>query len=274
MGNPTASTGPDEDLALLERLVQNRLCGEVATPVGSCVGNCRRLVAGDADCTLGLSDWRTASLDDAIDAVEALGGRRLRGHADEERGFIQPEGTLAGVREHHDVLADFVAAGGGRVLVATGHPVLLPHYAAVAAALARAGCLLLSPLADGREVTTTSEGSSGSVAYVDGVAASYHDGSVRHTHRAEYMESMLDELGSGLPDLVVGDHGFAGAAIEAGIATLSIADVNDPALPLAQARNRTRGVLLVDDGLRPDLFAPVSQAILGWSEAGPRRPAS
>jgi hypothetical protein len=35
------------------------------------------------------------------------------------------------------------------------------------------------------------------------------------------------------------DHGFAGAAIERGIPTLSIADVNDPALPLAQLRGRT-----------------------------------
>ena len=90
----------------------------------------------------------------------------------------------------------------------------------------------------------------------------FHDRSLRHTHLPDYMEAMLDDLADDPPDLVVGDHGFAGAAIEAGIATLSIADVNDPALPLAQARGRTDGVLLIDDGLQPDLFAPVTQAIL------------
>jgi hypothetical protein len=44
--------------------------------------------------------------------------------------------------------------------------------------------------------------------------------------------------------------------------------VNDPALPLAQARGRTDGVLLVDDGLPPHLFAPVTEAVLAWNAAG------
>jgi hypothetical protein len=44
---------------------------------------------------------------------------------------------------------------------------------------------------------------------------------------------------------------MAGAAIERGIPTLSIADVNDPALPLAQVRGRTDGVLPIDDNLAP-----------------------
>ncbi len=47
----------------------------------------------------------------------------------------------------------------------------------------------------------------------------------RHTHWPEAMRRMLaDER----PDLVIADHGLAGAAIEAGVETLSIADVNDP----------------------------------------------
>ncbi len=262
MASPPSPAG--DDLALVERLVRNRLCGEVATPVGSCLSNCRRMVEGHAHYTFGLSDWRHATLEDAIAAVEAAGGGRLRGHADDVRGFIDPAATLAGVRQHGDVLVELVSAGGGRVLVATGHPVLLPHYGAVAAALAGAGCRLLQPLGDGRELTRTPEGARCSIAYVDAVAAMYHDGSVRHTHLPDYMEAMLADVGGAPPDLVVADHGFAGAAIEAGIATLSIADVNDPALPLARARGRTDGVLLIDDGLRPELFAPVTEAVLAW----------
>ena len=263
MASPTSRPVPD-DAGLIERLVQNRLCGEVATPVGSCVNNCRRLVAGDADYTFGLSDWREATFEDAVAAVEALGGGRLRDAVDDVPAFIDPRGTLAGLHKHRALLAEFVGGGGGSVLVATGHPVLLPHYGTIARALTRAGCLLLQPLGDGAELTHAEAGRPCSIAYVDGAGALFHDGSVHHTHRPEYMEAMLASLGTARPDLVIADHGFAGAAIAAGIATLSIADVNDPALPLAQARHRTDGVLLIDDGLRPELFAPVTDAILAW----------
>ena len=54
----------------------------------------------------------------------------------------------------------------------------------------------------------------------------------------------------------------AGAAIERGIPTLSIADVNDPALPLAQVRGLTDAVLPIDDNLRPALFEPVTSYVL------------
>ena len=254
--------------ALVDRLVRNRLCGEVATPVGSCVGNCRRLVEGDDGYTFGLSDWREATFDDTVAALEAAGGGRLRDHPDHAPAYIDPAGTLAGMRRHRAVLGELVAGGGGRVLLATGHPVLLPHYGAVGRALAEAGCQLLRPLDDGRQFTTTPEGRPCSIAYTDHVAALFHDGALRHTHHAHYMEAMLVAVPGGPPDLVVADHGFAGAAIEVGIPTISIADVNDPALPLAQARGRTDGVLLIDDGLAPHLFAPVTEAILAWDARG------
>jgi hypothetical protein len=101
------------------------------------------------------------------------------------------------------------------------------------------------------------------VRFFDGVGSVVVGGAVQHTHRPEHMEAMLAELGaSGAPDAVIADHGFAGAAVEAGITTLSIADVNDPALPLAQARGRTDGVLVVDDGLQPAVYEPLTAAIL------------
>ena len=80
---------------LAERLVEGRLCGEVATPVGSCVGNCRQLVAGHPDYTFGLSDWATATYDEAVAALEALGGGRLRDHPDHAPAYIDPAGTVA-----------------------------------------------------------------------------------------------------------------------------------------------------------------------------------
>ncbi|MDQ6798698.1 MAG: phosphatase, partial [Actinomycetota bacterium] len=76
---------------------------------------------------------------------------------------------------------------------------------------------------------------------------------------------LADSGGPDQVDLVVADHGFAGAAIEAGIPTLAIADVNDLALPLAQARGRTDSVIVLDDGLDASRFVPVTEAVIGAS---------
>jgi hypothetical protein len=64
------------------------------------------------------------------------------------------------------------------------------------------------------------------------------------------------------PDLVFADHGFAGAAIEAGIETVSIADVNDPALLVAKAQGRTDAVIVMDDNVRPEAYWPVFQELV------------
>ena len=80
----------------------------------------------------------------------------------------------------------------------------------------------------------------------------------RHTHRPDAMRRML---AAERPDLVVADHGFAGAAIEAGVETLSIADVNDPALIVAKAQGRTDVVVVMDDHVEPDAYWPCFQAI-------------
>jgi hypothetical protein len=64
------------------------------------------------------------------------------------------------------------------------------------------------------------------------------------------------------PDLVFADHGFAGAAIERGVDTVSIADVNDPALIVARAQGRTDTVIVMDDHVRPEDYWPCFQAIV------------
>ena len=49
--------------------------------------------------------------------------------------------------------------------------------------------------------------------------------------------------------------------MEAGIETLSIADVNDPALLVAQAQGRTETVLVMDDNVDPAAYWPCFQVI-------------
>jgi len=63
------------------------------------------------------------------------------------------------------------------------------------------------------------------------------------------------------PDLVLGDHGYAGAAIEAGVEAVSVADVNDPALIVAKAQGRIRIVVVMDDNVNADDYWPCFQAV-------------
>lgn len=250
-------------MTLVEHLAASRLAGRVATPVSSCVENAGRLVAGDPDCTFGLSDWRDASYDDVVAALSACGVDLGATEDPAARPWVDPGAAAATVAAHRRELAT-VATGRGRVLIATGHAfALLPHYTAIARALAEAGCQLLRPLDAVRDRFPLPGGDAGSVRFFDGVGTLVVHGNLLHSHRPDYMEAMLEEVGGDV-DLVVADHGYAGAAVEAGIPTLSIADVNDPALPLAQWRGRTGGVLVIDDGLPSPAYQPLTEAMLGF----------
>lgn len=243
-------------------LLRTRLAGDVATPAGSTLENCRRLVAGEERYTFGLSDWRDATLGEALAAVRAVCGGDPVAAAPHAAGCVDVERTLAAVVAQRAALDAFVRGGAGRVLLATGHPTgLLPHYGALARSLQGRGALVLAPL-DDRDLHVDETGRRRGLRFFDGVAVVWAGGELLHTHRSRYMEAMLDEL-DGAVDLVLGDHGMAGAAIERGIPTLSIADVNDPALFLARQRGRTRHVLPIDDNLAPSVFVPVTRAILG-----------
>jgi len=96
------------------------------------------------------------------------------------------------------------------------------------------------------------------IRYLNGVAVLTDRGGTLHTHGPGPMLLMLEE---GRPDLVFADHGFAGAAIDAGIDTISIADVNDPALVVAKHQGRTDIVIVMDDNVQPEGYWPCFQAI-------------
>jgi hypothetical protein len=68
---------------------------------------------------------------------------------------------------------------------------------------------------------------------------------------------------------VLADHGFAGAAIDAGVETLSVADVNDPALIVAKAQGRTDVVVVMDDNVAPGDYWPCFQAAAARVRAVP-----
>jgi Phosphatase len=173
---------------------------------------------------------------------------------------VDPERVLPRLEEAGDRLAE-AAAEGATVLLATGHPVgLVLLYAAVGDLLVAHGARLIRPLEGDR---WRSLGRPREIRYLNGVAILTDHGSSIHTHSSEAMERMLaaaDDAGE-CPDLVFADHGFAGAAIEAGIDTISIADVNDPAPVAAAALGRTRTVVVMDDNVTPEDYWVCFQAI-------------
>jgi hypothetical protein len=70
-------------------------------------------------------------------------------------------------------------------------------------------------------------------------------------------------LNAGLhPELVVGDHGFAGAALTRGIDALGVVDTNDPALVLAWSRGLPLSPILCDDNRPPGAYRELTEFVL------------
>lgn len=252
----------DERQALHAHLIEVGLAGAVQTSPANTQSNIERLVAGHPDATFGLPVWRDASVGEVAEAVRSVCGADPRdSESPHGSGWIDPDATIAALERHAERLAG-AAARQMPVLLATGHPTgLLPHYMALARELQAAGCWLLAP-GDGQPFVSDESAGRREVRYLDGVACVSDGASLRHTHRDEAMRALLSQAAADghEPGLVVADHGFAGAAIADGLPTVSIADVNDVALPLAQLRGLTDAVLPLDDNLPPRTMVPIT----GW----------
>src|SRR5207302_9158208 len=114
-----------------------------------------------------------------------------------------------------DAAAELLAAAAAQrspVFVATGHPTgVLSLHLAVAAALAAAGCRLLTA-PDGLAIPDR-----GRLRSLGGVTMLSNGADFLHTHAAEPMQRLLDVWGDDRPALVLADHGWAGAAGQAGL---------------------------------------------------------
>jgi hypothetical protein len=245
-----------------EELARGLLKGRIAGPaVSHDRENVRwkvgRLVEGDPELQFGLRGLSRGGL--SVAQVLAMMGA--------EAGFDPDPAITDGpvpVDPDH-VLDRLLAAGrrlalaadrGERVLLATGHPAGLSLlYMAVGNLLERRGAKLVRP-AWGE--SWREGGRHREIRYLHGVAVLTDRGSTMHTHSPGPMERILSD---GEPDLVLADHGFAGAAIQAGIDTLSVADVNDPAPVVAKWAGRTETVIVMDDNVQPEDYWPCFQAI-------------
>jgi Phosphatase len=264
------STGPASaewtPQALREYLVTHRIAGTVATPRMDSLAKYRRLAAGDPRVQFGLRFGRHWSADDVL----ALMARRCGVSADprEQDGadFIDPDLTVDRLQAMAARLRE-VAIGRGTLLLGTGHPAgLLPIHSAVSRRLRAAGCSVLTPAAGSRgESLLDGDRHDGELRYIDRVAVVSANASLLHTHAPGAMEVMLAELrgtGQPMPDLVVADHGFAGAAGAAGLRTVGFADCNDPGLFVGEAEGLIDVSVPLDDNVLPHLYEPITAFLL------------
>ena len=216
----------------------------------------KRLVQGDPDSQFGLTGVSDIPFADVLRLVADAAGIDPDPSLKHGLVVVDPDRVLDAFEAIGDRLAA-AAERGERVLLATGHPTGLPVlYQETGRLLSDRGAKVIRPL----EGFTWEDqaGRRRQIRYFAGVAMLTDRASALHTHSPEAMEHMLAEM---TPDLVFADHGLAGASIEAGVDTISIADVNDPALVVARAQGRAGPVAVMDDNVQPETYWPCFQVI-------------
>ena len=250
---------------LVEALLLGGVAGTATHPLDNVRGNIEMLIDGDPDKSFGLSGLPGGfDLDDILSMVEVGAGAPI----DHDERFGPVDIRAEPVLDVCDRWGDRLRVATERsetIVLATGHPTGMGlFYHRIDTWLTGRGARMLAPA---QGVCWREEGRPHDwcIDHWGGVGMLTDGREPRHTHWPDAMRRMLAEV---TPDLVVADHGFAGAAIEAGVETLSIADVNDPALLVAQAQGRTEHVLVMDDHVDPAAYWPCFQAIAArWDTA-------
>jgi hypothetical protein len=244
----------------LERgLLTGMVAGWASHPLDNVRGNAQMLLDRDPDKEFGLTGLQDGmTLERILALVEVAAGAPIDREARYGPVDIRPGPIVDACGAAGERLAT-ACARGDAVVLATGHPIGLAHlYHELARFLRDRGARILEQ-GRGTSWEDRRAGHGWTVEAWEGVMLLTDGVEPRHTHWPSAMQRVLRE---GLPDLVVADHGFAGAAIEAGVDTISIADVNDPALLVAKAQGRTEHVLVFDDHVEPDAYWPVFQALV------------
>jgi hypothetical protein len=254
---------------LRDHLVRTLIAGEVATPRQNNLLHFRRMAAGRPYYLFGLELEREWTFDD----IFALMVKKVGINPDPSHLYgddtIDPDLTIDALEAMGDRIAE-AAARQETVLVATGHPHgLIPVHKALVKALKERGCPVITPAAGwSYEVETSLGPRIRRIRYVDDVAVLSGDGALHHTHDPDPMRAILQEVtvnSAVWPDLVIADHGWAGAAAQAGVATVGFADCNDPALFAGEAEGKVHAVVPLDDNVPPHYYTPLTVYLLARS---------
>ena len=269
-------------------LLKHRIAGPVATPRQNNLGKYARFGRRDPDVLFGLDPegaWTAAD-------VLALMAERVGVSPDPEhlhgQDTIDPGLTVAALDRLAVVVAR-TAERRGPVLLGTGHPQnLAGFHAALGDALRAAGCAVLTPahpshfaMHHAQEVEYCAleyRQRVGVVRVYEGAPPSGADPSTEavaaalgalsdpvHTHSPQPVRIALAALaaaGEPLPDLVIGDHGWACGAGRLGIPAVGLADCNDPAVFVGEAEGEVEVAVPLDDGVWHGCYELLSAYVL------------
>jgi hypothetical protein len=198
------------------------------------------LLEHDESNTFGMEEllWGVG-FEEAYDAVAFQIGNPPDREENPKRGCIDPARTAAGLVETGERI-EAVAGSGGRLIFATGHPgAMILYYLGLSRWAQELGGDVLTVETRGRYERGAS------LDWAESVATLGDGASLFHTHDSEPMRDVLRQAGP--VDLVVADHGFAGAAIAAGVPTVVVMDTNDPAFAVVAGRGADVTVVPMDD---------------------------
>jgi hypothetical protein len=260
---------PPTRAELLEYVSAARIAGPVATSRESNIANFKLMANREPGYLFGLQPRGAWSFDDVLALMASRCGVSPDPLHDSGADSIDPALTV----ERLEAMAGYLRAAAharSRVLVATGHPTgLLVIHLEMARFLRAAGCTLLAPPAWWEDAGTGADTAGRSherhVRSVLGVSVASQGANLLHTHSPVPMELMLRALadeGQPPPDLVVADHGFAGAAGRAGVTCVGFADSNDPALFVGEAEGDVAVCVPLDDNVMPHLYEPLSSFLV------------
>ncbi len=198
--------------------------------------------------TFGMEDLlQGVDFEAAYEAVSLHIGNPPDREENQGRGCIDPARTAAGLIEAGERIGS-VAESGGRLIFATGHPgAMILYYLGLARWARELGGDVLTAETRGRYERGVS------LDWAESVAALGDGASLFHTHDPEPMRDVLWQTGA--VDLVVADHGFAGAAIATRIPTVVVMDTNDPAFAVVAARGADVTVIPMDDNRPLNAYA-------------------
>jgi hypothetical protein len=253
---------------LHEHLVTHRIAGDVGTPRHENLRNIGRMLDDHDEYWFGLVRRRDWSPDEVLDVMARRAGLSADPAHTDGADTIDPALTIGQLDRWRDRLA-VAAEKGQRVLLASGHPTgVLSLHVQVAAALRAAGAQVLVAETDWTwawEVHNEwTRRRPRHVRCIAGVHVLATGGELLHTHRPEPMEAVLAAFEEP-PDLVVADHGWAGAAAETGLETLAMADSNDPALFVAEEEGKPVVTVPLDDNVQPHLYDPLVAHVTAWA---------
>lgn len=264
-------TAPSVD-ALREQLLDTRIAGDVATPREDNLAKYAMFARGLALTSFGLKTSRSWSVGDVVTLMARKVG--VSADLDYRQGgdYIDPQLTIDGLTRMAALLAS-AAGPERRVIVATGHPAgLLAVHLPLARALAATGTKILTPASGWTYDLSTHSGQlTREIRYVGDVAMVSTRGELNHTHSPRPMEAILADLaatGADWPDLVLADHGWAGAAGQAGITSVGFADSNDPALFVGEDEGKVAVAVPLDDNVAPHHYAPLTAFLLDAAGLG------